>query len=355
MNNSTTTPEIGPGIPPHNNAMSIYGPTDAMDDFPVLKAFQQYIDAEQSKAQKRMTTLCIFFAVILASVIGVFVVILMNVNQRNNSLNDQLFQLMLKERDRTSAVVVQPAATPQNDAAVKMMSETMAMLQKQMQDQQKQMAEQQLKFIEHQSKAAEAVMSAIAKQRADSNSSASATQVPHPPSPEQIAIERKNKQDREKIEKATALLKAEREKLKQEKANLKEQRIELQRRRLYPDLYDENGNLIVKERKPNVSDSSRFKAIKYYDDEEESSVSPRHDDETPLQPIKYFDEEIDTDDKKPTAKNRPAAKTDKVKSAIVNNKQAETVKIRPAAKEENQKEIKFSDKSTASDWVIPLD
>ena len=31
-------------------AVSVYGAADALDDFPVLKAFQQYIDAEQAKA-----------------------------------------------------------------------------------------------------------------------------------------------------------------------------------------------------------------------------------------------------------------------------------------------------------------
>ena len=36
------------------NAVSVYGQTDGLDDFPVLKAFQQYIDSEQAKARKRM-------------------------------------------------------------------------------------------------------------------------------------------------------------------------------------------------------------------------------------------------------------------------------------------------------------
>ena len=92
MSNENFT-DCGPSIP--NNAVSIYGQGDAMDDFPVLKAFQQYIDAEQAKAQKRMTTLCIFFAIILAIVIGVFVLLLLNIGQRNNSLNEQLFQYMM--------------------------------------------------------------------------------------------------------------------------------------------------------------------------------------------------------------------------------------------------------------------
>ena len=46
-------PEVDPAIPPRN-AVSVYS-QDAMDDFPVLKAFQQYIDAEQAKARKRLS------------------------------------------------------------------------------------------------------------------------------------------------------------------------------------------------------------------------------------------------------------------------------------------------------------
>ena len=43
MNDSHEIPEVDAPIPP--NAMRLYGQSDAMDDFPVLKAFQQYIDA----------------------------------------------------------------------------------------------------------------------------------------------------------------------------------------------------------------------------------------------------------------------------------------------------------------------
>ena len=47
--------------PAASNAISIYG-QEGLDDFPVLKAFQQYIDAEQSKSRKRMIMLCVFSA-----------------------------------------------------------------------------------------------------------------------------------------------------------------------------------------------------------------------------------------------------------------------------------------------------
>ena len=67
-NQNSEIPEIDPEIP--ENAVSLYGQTDAMDDFPVLKAFQQYIDSEQAKARKRMLMLCIFFGILMTVVIS---------------------------------------------------------------------------------------------------------------------------------------------------------------------------------------------------------------------------------------------------------------------------------------------
>lgn len=315
MNSSDNIPEVEPEIP-SRGAVSVYG-QDAMDDFPVLKAFQQYIDAEQVKAQKRMTTLCIFFAIILAAVIGVFVLILMNVSQRNNALNDQIFQMMLKDRDRSTAPVVVQSSVPssQNDAAMKLMSDNMTMLQKMMQDQQKQMADQQLKFIEQQSKATEAAMNAAASRMVAAVTPPPSAE-PAAPSPEQLALEQKNKAEKEKIEKSLALLKAEREKMAKERESLKQQQIELQRRRLYPDLYDANGNLIVK--KPEPKKAPAPVVVDDDDDDEEiealveaSKKLKKNSAATPspsapklsVKPIqkkdgtvRYFDEDEDDDD-----------------------------------------------------------
>ena len=87
-------PEIEPDIP--ENAVRLYGQSDAMDDFPVLKAFQQYIDAEQAKARKRMLILCVFFGALLPAVIAVFLVLLLNGSARNQSVNDRLFASALQ-------------------------------------------------------------------------------------------------------------------------------------------------------------------------------------------------------------------------------------------------------------------
>ena len=226
MNNDNPIQEERTSIPA--NAVSIYGQADAMEDFPVLKAFQQYIDAEQAKAQKRMTTLCIFFVLIMMAVIGVFVMLLANVSQRNNALNDQLIGYMMKDRDRGSVVVQQPV---QNDSAIKSLTESMTALQKQMADQQAKVMEQQSKFFEQQAKSFEE-----RARRLDAAKEAG-------PTKEQIAQERKNKSDAEKIKKATALLAEEKSRLDKEKDRLRRQEIELQRRRLYPEFYEDDGTL----------------------------------------------------------------------------------------------------------------
>ena len=96
MNHTTDIPEVDNPMP--NNAVRLYG-QDAMDDFPVLKAFQQYIDAEQAKARKRLLALGIFFGILTGAIIAVFVILLLNVSQRNQELNDKLVEYAMKDRD----------------------------------------------------------------------------------------------------------------------------------------------------------------------------------------------------------------------------------------------------------------
>ena len=199
----------------HQNAVSVYG-QEGLDDFPVLKAFQQYIDAEQIKSRKRMVMLSIFFAVLLTVVIAIFLLVLKDVSSKNQALNDRLIELVSKERDRQPVVVQQPAPAPvqqpANDAALKAMTETLVTLQKQLVEQQQQ-----------------------AKRAPEPPPSAA---VPEKPTREQMTIQQKIDSDTEKLKKVQALLKAEKEKIAAEKERLHQQEIEYHRRRLYPDYYE---------------------------------------------------------------------------------------------------------------------
>ncbi len=122
-----------------SNAVSVYGQTDAMDDFPVLKAFQQYIDAEQTKSRKRMVMLCIFFGCLMAVVIAVFIAMLHSVSERNQSLNDRFLEYMMEERSHAqtqpSVAPAISAANPATDAALKAMTESISSIQKQLTEQ----------------------------------------------------------------------------------------------------------------------------------------------------------------------------------------------------------------------------
>ena len=79
---------------------------NAENDFPVLKAFQQYIDAEQAKARKRMLGLSIFFIMLLIAVVVTFTIVMMSVINRNQALSDRLLEIALRERPAQAAPVV---------------------------------------------------------------------------------------------------------------------------------------------------------------------------------------------------------------------------------------------------------
>ena len=273
---NTNNPINNPGDAIPESAVSVYGQTGAMDDFPVLKAFQQYIDAEQAKAQKRMTTLCIFFAILMAAVIGVFVLLLMNVSQRNNTLNDQLIGYMMKDRERSQVVVQQPPA--QNESAIKALTDSMTALQKQMADQQSKVMEQQTKILEQQAKNYEERAKRMAAAAAEAEKKKG-------PTKEQLEIEKKNKAESERIKRAAQLLAAEKEKVAKEKALLRQRELDLQHRRLYPELYDDDGRLA----KPSAGQPKAAKPAKNGNAASAAEKTPAK----PFKAIKYFDDEDD--------------------------------------------------------------
>ena len=190
-----------------HTAVSVYG--DAMDDFPVLKAFQQYIDAEQARARKRLLSLGVFFGVLMLCVIAVFVVMLVSASQRNQTLNDRLVEYAMRDRDRQSAVVVQQPAVKQDNSAI------LALTAK--------VEEMQQKLLASQKRAEEAERA----EREEAKKKKS-------PSAEEIEIRRLRTllaAEQEKIS-------IEREKLAAEQARLRKEELEAYRRKQYPELYE---------------------------------------------------------------------------------------------------------------------
>ena len=178
-----------------SNPVSIYG-QEGLDDFPVLKAFQQYIDAEQSKARKRMIMLCVFFGFLMTVLIVIFLLMLRDADAKNQALNDKILEIVMKDRDRQPVVVQPPApaSNPANDAAIKAMTDTLAALQKQMADQQSKMIEQQAKLEENRAKMAEEQLKAVAAAAARAQETAAAQKATEP-SKEQRALQKQIDED----------------------------------------------------------------------------------------------------------------------------------------------------------------
>ncbi len=95
----------------HNAASQAGG-----DAFPVLKAFQDYLEAERQRARNRMMTLSIVFAVVIVAVVGAFALFWYSSMRGVQDTNRQLLEAALKRAnaDPPAPVVVQP---PQPSAA----------------------------------------------------------------------------------------------------------------------------------------------------------------------------------------------------------------------------------------------
>ena len=201
MSNNTT---LNDGI----NAVSVYGQADGMDDFPVLKAFQQYIDAEQAKARKRMVMLCVVFGVMIGVIIAVFAVMIHSVSERNQALNDRLVDYVMKERDRQVESAAHTAAPSANEQTLKAMTDSLVAIQKELTEKKIQEA--------------------------------------RVPSPEEIARKKQLQAAQDTIVNQRALLDAEKKALAEEREKLRQQEIEMHRRKLYPEYYQEKEDATVK-------------------------------------------------------------------------------------------------------------
>ena len=206
-------PEIDPEIP--ENAVRLYGQSDAMDDFPVLKAFQQYIDSEQARARKRMLMLSVFFGVLMTVVITVFLVLLLGASSRNQTLNDRLVEYAMKERERMSSpIVVQPQQPQQDNSAILALTTKLEELQK--------------KLEESREKEEEARRQAAIE-----------AAKPKGPTPEELEIKRLNTllaAEKAKQEAEKARLAAEKEKERQHQIEIEEYR-----RKHYPEFYEKKA------------------------------------------------------------------------------------------------------------------
>ena len=237
--------DIDPEIP--KNAVSIYGNNDAMDDFPVLKAFQQYIDAEHAKARKRLISLGIFFGAFTGVIIAIFVILLMNVSARNQALNNRLIEFAMKDRDRGQAAVVVQPPIQQDNSALMAVTAKLESLQKQLLESRSEKVEVKAQKVQ---------------------------ESPKGPSPAEL-----------EVLKLKALLSAEKEKLAEEKKRQKELELEAYRRKYYPELYEEKPEPVRQPATRKTAPKRKLEPIEDIDDEDAEDISL--DDGA----ISYFDDE----------------------------------------------------------------
>ncbi len=224
MNDETANePQRAQGGP--TSAVSVFGQTGNMADFPVLKAFQEYVDAEQAKSRKRMLGLSVFFVILLIVVVVTFTLVLTTVINRNQSLSDRLLDVALRERNaavQPPVAAVQPQPTD-GDSVVKPLLKKLESL-------------------------AEAI-SESARQKLQPPAPAPVQPAPQAvpaPAATQPAVSQPAEtlemlRLKEELRRQHEALDAERQKIKEAREKLKEDRrqaeIEQHRRRLYPEHY----------------------------------------------------------------------------------------------------------------------
>ena len=376
-NNETVHAETPEYIPPH--AVSVYGSNDAMDEFPVLKAFQQYIDSEHTKARKRLLTMAIFFGTFILVVVAIFVVMLFNANTLNQQLNDRLVEFAMKERNAaaTASTVPVVAQPPQDDAKILALTS--------------QLEEMNQKIAEAQARADMAVAEADAKVKAATEAAAEAAEAA-----EAAKAEKAKEASAEKLEiqKLKAQLAAEKEKAAEEKARRREAELEEYRRKHYPELYAPKQPAVEPPpaTEPGSTVSAQPETAIIADDLTDASASQSPDDpqnsldeindlldsldeldakaeekpEAPasseLSPINYFDDAKGAQTKveeTPSDKTAvvPANTTKPSKSDKTTKKKAKKTKTpsKPSYKVTVPKEnsVTISDGDTSLDWGIP--
>jgi len=247
MNTNMNMQDGATSIPPH--AMSVYGQSaGALDDFPVLKAFQQYVDAEQAKAHKRLMTVCVFFTVLILTVIGVFMFIILNLSQgvgikdpsadatikalsdNNAALQSQVLEQTRKMNDQLMAQLTAKQTQPSVDAEL-----------------QKQNLELQARLnaleIERRLRAEASLATKQESEDAQSMSEKDKSDM-------MLSLKKTEQQQKHK----DAELREREAKIAADEKRLHEKEVYLQRRALYPEYFDEEGNersTPVGKRKPN--------------------------------------------------------------------------------------------------------
>lgn len=218
---------------PAASAVSLFGQGGGVNDFPVLKAFQEYIDAEQAKARKRMLGLSVFFILLLIVVVITFTLVITSVIGRNQQLSDRLLDIALREKTSAQPVVnVQSPAPAVVHPAVE--SAELVRLREELRREKEELKSEQAKRDEVRFNK---LLDAISKPQQQPLAAPTPVVVTTSPSP----VLQPTAAESAELARLREELRREKEERKAEQAKAKEEKrkaeIEAHRRRLYPEYY----------------------------------------------------------------------------------------------------------------------
>ncbi len=233
-------------------ALSIYNQSnEGMDDFPILRAFQQYVEREQEKSRRRITTITIVFLIVIAGLCGVFFYMIQASSMRNQTLSDRLVEYAMQEADRRAAAI--QSQSPKEDASIAAISALSAKIE-----------EMQNKMIEKLQNSPSAIESRATSPAEIEIAKAAAAQA------EKAAKE---------IQALKAKLAAEQRKTESTPRSPSKEEIEAYRRKYYPELYEPKRSIIkekIKDSSPIVDDEiiiDEDDAINYFDEIEDDAYT----------------------------------------------------------------------------------
>ncbi len=223
-----------------SNAISLFGQSANMNDFPVLKAFQEYIDAEQAKARKRMLGLSIFFIVLLVAVVITFTIIMTSIFTHNRELSDRLLDIAFRQRQEASVQQQQPAPAPQQIVVPQPVVTTAATPAQ----------DAGMKALLEKLESLATAMATRQQQAVAPTPVVVTTAAPAPVNPAPAAESQETLKMREMLKKQQAELEAERAKVKATEEKLRQAEIERHRRRLYPEYYAQQDVATARQQEP---------------------------------------------------------------------------------------------------------
>jgi len=116
------------------NQVSVYQAASnaGAESFPVLKAFQDYIETEREQARKRVVSLSVLFAVIICAVVGGFLATGIYLLRDRARFQDKLFEVAFAPRppvETPAPVYITPPAPPEGETVRDISKEVIAALQ----------------------------------------------------------------------------------------------------------------------------------------------------------------------------------------------------------------------------------